>query len=216
MRAARWGRYAAALFILLLTSLVLARRARNESLPPYQNLSSFPSKVLGMQARDLPLSKDDLQVLGPGQFILRNYSSSERTVPINLFIAFFPSQRTGDTIHSPKNCLPGAGWTPLQAQRIGLNGPGGSMVSVERYFIARGDDRDVVLYWYQAHGRITPSEYWAKALLVADAIRLNRTDGSLVRVVAPVDSAASAQDATEEARQFSEAILPLLPNYIPN
>ncbi len=77
------------------------------------------------------------------------------------FAAYFPSQRTGDTIHSPQNCLPGAGRTPIEFSRMPLERPGRPAITVNRYVIAKGIDRMLVLYWYEAHGRVVASEYWA-------------------------------------------------------
>lgn len=214
MRPLSWQRFLSVLVLLALPSLVLARRSREEVLPPYNSLSSFPSQIGGMSSQDLTLTPDELNVLGPGQFLLRNYSAAGGAF-VNLYIAYFPSQRSGDTIHSPKNCLPGAGWVPLQSSRVALQAQGMAPVQVERYLIGRGADRDVVLYWYQAHGRVTPSEYWAKIYLVTDAIRMNRTDGALVRVVVPVPSTLPVQTSERDAVQFADEILPLLNGYIP-
>jgi EpsI family protein len=215
MQPLSWRRFLPVLAVLVFPALVLARRAQREVLPAYTPLANFPAQIDGMQAQDLALTPDELRVLGPGQFLLRNYFGPGGAAPINLYIAFFPSQRSGDTIHSPKNCLPGAGWAPLESQRIPLRGPDGSSVSVERYLIGRGADRDAVLYWYQAHGRTTPSEYWAKFYLVSDAIRLNRTDGALVRVVVPMEAKDASGDAEQRAVHFAETILPALGSYIP-
>ena len=210
-----WRQFIPVLMVLALPSLVLVRRGGKEILPRHQDLNAFPAQISGMQAQDLPFSQDELRVLGPGEFLLRNYRSPGGQAPINLYIAFFPSQRTGDTIHSPKNCLPGDGWMPLESQRIPLRNPDSSEISVERYLVGRGADRDVVLYWYQAHGRVTPSEYWAKIFLVTDAIRMNRTDGALVRVVVPVEPGANPAIAEKRGVDFAEAILPMLGSYIP-
>jgi EpsI family protein len=136
--------------------------------------------------------------------------------PMNLYIAFFPSQRTGDTIHSPRNCLPGAGWVPTESGRIWIPTPAGKSIEANRYIVTQGLDRMLVLYWYQSHGRVTPSEYWAKYYLVADSLRLNRTDGALVRVITAIGRGEDAQKAEARAVKFSEAILPKLNKYIPD
>jgi EpsI family protein len=210
-----WRRFLPVIVLLVFPSLVLARRSRREVLPAYRPLADFPAKIDDLRAQDLALTHDELRLLGPGQFLLRNYISPAGEPPINLYVAFFPSQRSGDTIHSPKNCLPGAGWAPLESRRILLREADGSAAPVERYLIGRGADRDIVLYWYQAHGRITSSEYLAKFYLVADAIRMNRTDGALVRVVVPVEPDVSAETAQTRAVQFAETILRGLGSYIP-
>src|SRR5262249_2920185 len=136
---------------------------------------------------DVPIAKDVLEVLGPGDFLLRIYQNQSAGIPyVDLFVAYFPSQRTGDTIHSPKHCLPGAGWLPVESSRIILSLLGMRSFPANRYVIAKGTDRELVIYWYWAHNRGIASEYWAKLYLVADSMRLNRSDGSLIRVTTPL------------------------------
>lgn len=210
-----WTRFLPVVFLLVATALLLQARERNESLPPQSGLSSFPSQIGEWRGRDVPFSPGELEVLGPGEFLLRDYVSSAGKPFINVYIAFFPSQRTGDTIHSPKNCLPGSGWAPMQSTRISVARTDGATISINRYIVANRDNRDLVFYWYQAHGRITPSEYWAKIFLVTDAIRLNRTDGALVRVLTPIANAQDEGLAQNRALEFVNQMLPLLDRYIP-
>jgi EpsI family protein len=155
-------------------------------------------------------------VLGPGDFLLRDYNLADKSQPpVNLFIAYFPSQRAGDTIHSPQNCLPGAGWTPVDSTRITLSLPGHAPFPAKRYVIAKGDSRALVLYWYWAHDRGVASEYWAKFYLVGDSIRMNRSDGGLVRIVTPMSPGESAADAEQRILPIAAKVVPLLGTYIP-
>jgi EpsI family protein len=121
-------------------------------------------------------------------------------------------------MHSPLNCLPGAGWTPVRSDRIALAPSGGAApqdsVRINRYVIEKGLDRQVVLYWYQSHGRVIASEYWGKIYLVLDALRLNRTDGALVRIMAPVLT--SEAEAERDALEFARTLAPLLGRYLPS
>ena len=215
-RLSSWQRFLPVALLLAATAFALEGRQGKEILPAHEALSAFPIEIQAWHGRELGLAPETLEVLGPGEFLSRDYQRSSFEAPLNLFIAFFPSQRSGDTIHSPKNCLPGAGWAPVGSGHISLRRPDGSSVLVNRYLIAKGDYRDIVLYWYQAHGRITPSEYWAKIFLATDAIRLNRTDGALVRVVTTVEQGESETKAQERAVAFSERILSNLDVYIPN
>ena len=134
---------------------------------------------------------------------------------VDLFIAYFPSQRTGNTMHSPKNCLPGSGWDPVSSDRVEIPYRGGR-ASVNRYIIARGAERQLVLYWYQAHDRIIASEYTAKICLVVDAIRMSRTDGALVRIVTPIPPGEGLTKAQLRAESFAQQLVPSLETYIPN
>ncbi len=125
-------------------------------------------------------------------------------------------------MHSPQNCLPGAGMGAGVQRRDeaarAKQGPSGGTedIPINRYMIQKGLDRQLVLYWYQAHGRVVASEYWGKFYLIADAFRLNRTDGALVRVIAPVAPGEQGEaDAEKAAVKFVNSLFPLLPNYLP-
>lgn len=210
-----WWRLLPVLVLLAGTAALLHAHERPEVVPPHKDLSDFPMQVSAWSGTRLTLTPDELAVLGPGEFLLRDYQSSANDPAVNLYIAYFPSQRTGDTIHSPKNCLPGAGWVPDQSTRIPIAIAGGTSLLVNRYIVSKGLARALVLYWYQAHGRVTPSEYWAKVYLVTDAIRMNRTDGALVRVVTDIPAGTSDTAAQTRALGFTHRILPLLDSYIP-
>jgi EpsI family protein len=212
--AASLPRFLSVALLLVATAILLHARAKNEVLPAHQSLSSFPYRIAEWEGKDLFLGDDVLEVLGPGQFLMREFTGSRFAVPMNLFIAYFPSQRTGDTIHSPKNCLPGSGWAPVSAGKISVSRTDGSPILINRYVIGKGLDRDLVFYWYQAHNRVTPSEYWAKFYLVTDAIKLNRTDGALVRVVVPVNNS-DEKAADRQGIAFIKELLNPLDSFIP-
>ncbi len=209
-------RFLLASLLLVATALLLRARTSHEVFAPRTSLQSFPQQVGDWSGTDVPIEKEVLQMLGPGDFLLRVYSSNAKDRPyIDLYIAYFPSQRTGDTIHSPKNCLPGAGWAPVESKRMTLSLPGHAPFPVNRYLIAKGDSKQLVLYWYWAHNRGVASEYWAKYYLVADSIRMNRSDGALVRVTTPISAGESVDAAQQRLMPFVAAIVPQLQNYIP-
>lgn len=209
-------RFAIAAVILLTAAIFLRAGNRKEVLPPYLPLESFPSHLESWEGRDLVIPQDSLAVLGPGDFLLRDYQNQSPSVPdVDLFLAFFPSQRAGDTIHSPKNCLPGSGWYPLESGRITLSLPGHSPFPANRYVIAKGAERELVLYWYWAHNRATASEYWAKYYLVKDSIRMHRSDGSLVRITTDLGENETTAAAQQRLESFAGKIVPLLNQYIP-
>src|SRR5499427_1760043 len=126
-------RFAVAVFLLAGTALVLQARNGAENIPSRPPLGSFPRSLDGWNSTDISLTQDVLAVLGPGDFLLRNYSDPQGGGNVSLFIAYFPSQRAGDTIHSPKNCLPGAGWLPVESTRIRLFLPGHAPFPANRY-----------------------------------------------------------------------------------
>jgi len=205
-----------ALALLAGTALFLQARGHSEVFPPRLPMASFPESVGNWTGTDVEIPKDVRDVLGPGEFLLRVYRPDDATKPVtDLFIAYFPTQRAGDTIHSPKNCLPGAGWTPVDSRRITLSVEGHAPFVVNRYVIAKGTDRQLVLYWYWAHDRAVASEYWARVYLVTDSIRLNRSDGSLVRITTHMLPGESGDVALQRVLPFTGKVVPLLNQYIP-
>jgi len=206
-------------FLLLAgTGLLLESRGDSERHIATTPLSQFPEAIGGWAGVDQPIDAETLQVLGQGDFLSRVYSLNSQTPPIGLFIAYFASQRTGSSIHSPKHCLPGAGWTFESSKYVDLKDENGTPHRVGEYVIAQGDNRDFVIYWYQAHGRSLANEYKAALYFTADAIRLNRTDGALVRVIAPFDPSAGngVSSAKARAEAFVAQLWPMLPRFIPN
>jgi EpsI family protein len=210
------ARFIVAALLIAATAIFLQARTRNEVFPARQPLESFPHQLGSWTGADVPIEKDVLDVLGNGDFLLRIYQTRQDRQPdVDIFIAYFRSQRAGDTLHSPKNCLPGAGWTPISNTRIALSTPGHAPFPANRYVIAKGDARQLVLYWYWAHDRGVASEYWAKFYLVADSIRMNRSDGSLVRITTAMYPGETPAAAEQRLLPFTNSVLPLLGNYIP-
>ena len=210
------ARFLVAAALLAVTAIFLHARSRNEVLPMRQPLKAFPQQLGEWSGTDVAISQDVLDVLGQGDFLLRVYQDdSGRNPDVDLFLAYFSSQRAGDTIHSPKNCLPGAGWSPIEASRISISSPGRAPFLANRYIIAKGAERQLVLYWYWAHDRAVASEYWAKFYLVADSIRMNRSDGSLVRVTTPLRSGESSDAALDRLLAFAGKVVPVLNSFVP-
>jgi EpsI family protein len=198
------------------TAVFLHLRGSSERRIASEPLADFPIQVATWTGIDQPIDSETLEVLGAGDFLSRIYIQDKMTAPVSLFIGYFPSQRTGSTIHSPKNCLPGSGWVFESSNVAMLPGADGKAHKVGEYIIGNGDNRQFVIYWYQAHGRTVSNEYMAKIYLVSDALRTNRTDGALVRVITPIESNAGVSSARDRAEKFATLLLPTLPRFIPD
>ena len=213
-------RFGIAAVLMLATALVLQAHSRSEYFPPRASLSSLPLQIDGWKGTEEALDQQTLDVLGPGEFLVRDYEKASPSQPqpepgINLYIAYFPTQKTGDTIHSPNHCLPGAGWVPTSRQFVQITRPDGSSFPVNRYVVSKLGERQLVLYWFQAHGRTVASEYWAKYYLVSDSVRMNRSDGALVRLMTPMLDGESPDAAQARMMRLGSQLLPLLDSYIP-
>jgi EpsI family protein len=212
-----WLKTVALSLLLMATGFILALRSRAEVIAERRQLSQLPLNIDTWSGRDLAIDQEVLKVLGPGDFMLRTYAGGAQSdIPVQAFIGYFASQRAGDTIHSPKNCLPGSGWVTKEAAYVSLRAPGGKTFLVNRFVVQKGDDKQLVLYWYQAHNRIVASEYAAKYYLVRDAIWMNRSDGALVRITTPLIPGEPFTDAEKRAVDFAEALVFQLKDHVPD
>lgn len=203
---------------VLLAGTVLLLHARGDSdvIPVSAPLSQVSRGIDGWTGSDVAIDQETRNVLGAGDFLSRIYRRTDQSLPIGLFIGYFPTQRSGTTIHSPKHCLPGAGWAFVSSQYVELKDANGRSHQVGEYIISNGEIRQFVIYWYQAHGRSVANEYMAKFYLVADAIRMDRTDGALVRVMTPIGPMGDIAAAKARTEAFTAQLVPMLPRFIPN
>jgi EpsI family protein len=208
--------------LLIVTSFLLLQAAafyglsRSETTPVSTPLKEFP-KTLGdwRLIQENVVEQEVRDVLKADDLLNVTYAKPGVPLPAYLFIAFFRSQRTGQAPHSPKNCLPGSGWVQSVSDELSIDVPGAAVpIVVNRYIVAKGNQQSVAIYWYQSRDRVVASEYKAKMFVVADALRYNRTDTSLVRVVVPVLNG-QADAATDIGREFVRALYPTLKQYLP-
>jgi EpsI family protein len=179
-------------------------------------LAYMPRTIADWSGTDVLIDQQTRDVLGKGEFLSRAYTRDGESHLIGLFIGYFPTQRTDVTIHSPKNCLPGDGWAFESSRYVDLIDANGKPHQVGEYVITNGDSRQFVIYWYQAHGRSVASEYMAKIFLVTDAMRMNRTDGALIRVATTINPREGTSIARAQAEAFTAQIVPLLSRFIPD
>jgi EpsI family protein len=174
--------------VLLLQVAMVYGFTRTEVVPQNKPLSQVPTTFNHWILQQEGVVEKEVQdVLKADELLTRSYASPEQSIAAHLFVAYFRSQRTGQTPHSPKNCLPGSGWVPSLSDIVNISIPGrGEPIEVNRYVVGKGDQKSLVMYWYQSRDRVVASEYKAKFYVMADALRYNRTDTALVRVVIPI------------------------------
>ncbi len=232
-------RYWTVICLLALAAGALYRRGDKDHTPPSTPLSDFPILLGNMSSVDMPIDPEALAILGQGDFLNRVFSPprldktdlfgkpSEVAAPaaagapteataVGLFIAYFPTQRTGQAIHSPQNCLPGSGWSFESSGTTDVTDSSGKLSQVGDYVIVNGGQRAEVLYWYQSHGRAIASDYRAKLFMLADSIRYSRSDAALVRIVTPIQPGEARDAAHQRAVRFAQRLIPILPAYIPS
>ena len=203
----------AATLLIVLQGALIYSAVRPESPPSGRALAQFPTSLGSWTLLQEGVIDADTQAVLKADDLLNRYYAGNGT-GANLFVAAFRSQRNGKAPHSPKNCLPGSGWTPLGSSYASIDVGAPAPIQVNRYVVAHGEERSLVMYWYQSRDRAIASEYTAKFWVVVDAMRLNRTDTALVRVVVPIvnrDEAAADKSAADFIRSFYPALRQYLP-----
>ncbi|MBZ5623624.1 MAG: EpsI family protein [Acidobacteriia bacterium] len=204
------------LVLLMQAGAYYAVALRGERTPVSASLSSFPSTVGEWHMTlDAPIEKEVQDVLKADDTLNRRYANSSVNREAYLFIAFFKTQRYGQSPHSPKNCLPGAGYAPIEDSKLSLKVPEWPVpIVVNKYVTERGAEKSVTLYWYQSHNRVIAGEYSARFWLVVDAIRYRRSDTSIVKIVVPVRDD-KIEDATQTGVSFIQALFPSVLSQLP-
>jgi EpsI family protein len=177
-------------------------------------LSQFPATFSGWtELREDPIDADVANTLRADRLLSRTYINRAGG-PVGLLVAWFQSQRAGASQpHSPKVCLPAAGWTPESTGELSVATAAGQ-ITVNRYVVANRSERAVILYWYQTSRRAIAGEWASKLWLVAGALRDGRTDTALVRIV--LESKPGGDDqATLAAADFTRAVYPVLRQQLP-
>lgn len=208
--------------LLILQTAFLYSAVRPEFIPPSRPLEGMPATLGTWQLTQTGVIEPEvLDVLKADDILNRVYCNTAtgdckaKGQQAFLFVAGFRTQRTGKAPHSPKNCLPGSGWVPLSSGELTIDVGRDLPITVNRYVVASGSERDMVLYWYQSRDRAVADEYKAKFWVMRDAIRLNRTDTALVRVIVPIgnkDDAKAEAVASDFVKSFYSTLLGYLPS----
>jgi len=213
------------LSIALLTSTygLLHVLSYAEPSPAKKPFSEFPVSIAERwQGKEIGLDKEIVEALKLTDYMMRVYvglgedeeTEEEEIAPIWLYVGYYQSQRTGSTYHSPKNCLPGAGWQFEEATEVPVMVGANTQIVINKALVRKGTDRQLILYWYHDRGRVIASEYWAKGYMVWDAVMKHRTDGALVRVSIPITT--TPDEAYGTGLAFITDIWPLLNDHMPS
>ena len=196
---------------LLATVGVKAQRRLELRLPL---AAVVPAELEGLRSQDVVISPEEVKVAGMTTYLARNYSASDSGGPLgfSIYVGYYDQQTQGNSIHSPKNCLPGAGWEPLASQAEAVATAAGT-VTVNRYLLQNKEERAVVFYWYQGRGRVAWNEYFVKWDMLRDAAIRHRSDEALVRIVVPVRG--SEADAVKVGASVAASLVPALTKALP-
>ena len=187
------------------------------SMPLEASLDSvIPWEIGGYSGRDIQIPEQQLRVAAPSNYLMRSYEleedSSDTNLGFSLYIGYYERQKRGTTIHTPKNCLPGGGWSILRSERVPI-GVGGEAVTINQYLLQWATQQTLAIYWYQGRGAVRANEYQVKWDLLRDAALLGRTDEALIRVVVPILD--SEREAHNLAIRVATTVIPQLSIALP-
>ena len=177
-------------------------------------LATLPRDLVGHQSVDRVIGEEERRVAGMSSYVMRQFYT-DSTEEFSVYVGYYEQQAQGRTIHSPKNCLPGAGWEVLSAGHAPVPTAGGT-VSVNRYELAREGQRALVFYWYQGRGRVAVSEYAVKWELLRDAALHHRSEEALVRIVVNLDDDTDDAEATRLATEVAGKLIPAMYQVLPS
>jgi len=199
--------------VLTAGCLLLLLAKRQEAQPLVAELgTTLPDSLLDRPSFDMDIPLEEQRVAGMNNYLLRFFGADSVRYDFSVYVGYYEEQVQGRSIHSPKNCLPGAGWEPISVDtRIVM--VGGQPHQVNRYLLGNQDARAVVYYWYQGRGRLAWSEYAVKWELFRDKALHGRSDEALVRIVVPVRTTEAEADdmAMAAARELIEPVFRALP-----
>jgi len=200
--------------ILIVQASLIGIIAPAEKVPSGRPLGGIPTQLSDWNmSNESPIEPEVRDLLRADDTLNRTYQSPDGT-SANLFIAFFKSQRASVAPHSPKVCLPGSGWIPTESSTLDIPIAGRSEpIQVNRYVVSKGEDRSLILYWYQTPNRVIANEFRAKFYTIVDGLRYHRSDTSLVRVIVPIGS--SEDDAEKHAVRFIQGFFNPVREFLP-
>ena len=216
VRNTRGPLIALVLVLIAALPLTLMTKERTELVPERRTFAYFPLVKGGWMGRESAIEERILDRLDLTDYIKADYRRSSDGYPVELYIAYYDSQRKGSSIHSPRACIPGGGWkiSQLDKHQLHIDGPGDPLV-VNRLVIAKGQSRQLVYYWFAQRGRIISNEYLAKFYLFWDALVMKRSDGALVRVITMVPEGQELAEADQRLQDFVDEFYSEIEESIP-
>lgn len=213
-RAARYVPVLACLAVICVAGVACQLVSRRPELIPERTaFVAFPSRIDQWQGHVSSLEPQIEYGLGLDDYILTDYAKPDRKA-VNLYVAYYASQRKGVSPHSPAVCIPGGGWQITNLERT-VYRDSNTEFPINRVVIEQGSDKQIVYYWFDERGKKIANEWWSKWQLLVDALVLNRTDGALVRLVTPVYPGELEPDADVRLRSFMKELVPTLTGYLP-
>ena len=207
-------------FVVLVFSIAFSSflAERSESRQVRKSLVNFPISINNWQGKPSKLDRIYLLALDLSDYIISDYvNKQDSSKRVNLYVAYYDSQRKGESAHSPRSCIPGGGWVikKSSSQTVKDIKYHGKPLTVNRLDIQKGNNKQLVYYWFQQRGRIINNEFMVKWYLFQDALTRNRTDGALVRLTTLIPPGQDVSTGDERLTDFARSVITELDAYIP-
>jgi len=211
-----WPKFVVVVLLLGLTLVVSQGVNFREKVPAKQSFSHFPLQLGVWRGQRETMEQRFIDTLDLSDYAIVNYRS-QRGQAINFYVAYYESQRKGESIHSPATCLPGSGWDFKRADTVKFAVPGyrNGFTEVNRALMQKTGFKQLTYYWFPQRGRILTNAYQLKIFAFLDALTKQRTDGALVRLITPIADGERVADADARLQGFMGLLLPVLDEYIP-
>ncbi len=187
---------------------------RQEIVPDRSAFMDFSMRIGEWQGSPQPVEPQLISTLRFDDYLLADYAAPGGG-PLTLYMAYYQSQRKGQSAHSPQSCIPGGGWEITSKGTVNLP-MDGLTEPVNRVLIQKDRQKQLVLYWFKQRDRMLSNEYLVKLYLFWDAVTRGRSDGALIRLSAAVDPGENEQAVEQRLLQFARGIQPQLNRYIPD
>ena len=188
-----------------------------EKIPIKKSFDRFPLKVGEWSGNRQTMEQKFIDALDLSDYAIIEYQNSTGK-SVNFYVAYYESQRKGESIHSPATCLPGTGWIFNQAGAVAIPLPAndGGFMKVNRAFMQKSGYKQFSYYWFPQRGRILTNAYQLKIFAFWDALTRQRTDGAMVRVITPVHGLEELEEAEKRLQGFTREIVPVLGEFLPD
>lgn len=200
--------------VLLVATLGISMAVEfREKVPTNKPFSRFPVEVGQWTGVRQYMEREIITELDLSDYTNIDYRNMSGR-HVDFYVAYYESQRKGESIHSPETCLPGGGWAFAQAGTVQIQLQDRSIV-VNRAIMEKGGDKRLVYFWFPARGRILTNAWEMKFYTFWDSLTRQRTDGALVRVITPITAGETPEEAEARLQQFTSEVVPILDGFLP-
>ncbi len=191
--------------------------ARDEIIPPRDHFNDFPMKLGFWSGSPFPLEQAYIDRLRFHDYLLADYRAQGEH-PLTLYVAYYQSQKKGQSAHSPKTCIPGGGWEIASFRTIlgASHAPQDVPHEFNRVLIQKGTQRQLVYYWFKQRERQLTNEYLVKLFIFWDALTRQRTDGALIRLTTDLSLSETEADADRRLQSFAGILNRELTRFVPD